>query len=69
MSISVEDIEVFAHVTRDYLRLVDASTITLGQGGQGGFRGLTANQIRALTNRFFAKKYENGTGPGDMPNP
>ena len=66
IDINTDEVEILVHVAKDYLRLVDASTITLNQGGEGGFGGKTANQIRGLINRFFRARYGIGRGPGDM---
>ena len=56
IDISATDLDILVSVAKDYTTLVTATTITLGQGGQGGFRGLTNTQINALITRYFAAR-------------
>jgi hypothetical protein len=63
IDVSTEDLDVLVSAAADYAKLVTATTITLNQGGLGGFRGLTAAQITTLAARYFAaRRGESKTG-------
>ena len=61
IDISTEDLDVIASAAKDYITLVIATTITLGQGGQGGLRGLSSTQINALITRYFNARRDKGS--------
>ena len=55
MSVNQADLEILVNLAKDYVALVDATTITLGQGAWGGLGGKTRNQIVAIINEWDAQ--------------
>lgn len=62
MSMDRREIGLILGVARAYLKLVDATTIAIGDGATGGV-GLTRNQLAILINRFYREQPGVGTPP------
>ncbi len=50
--INDQEMDAIVGMALNYIQLVDAATITIGQGGQGRLHGFNATQLRALITRW-----------------
>lgn len=60
MSIDQRELQRLAGVARSYITLVDATTISMDDGGA---TGLTRDQLAVLLNRFYREFPGAGTPP------